>query len=131
VEVLVLAISFGEAIWLVIISFLFITYLMMLFSIIVDLFRDRELSGVAKALWFIALLFFPIVTAIVYLITRGKGMAERNMKEQVEAKSAFDSYVREVAGGGAASELAQASALLEKGAITQAEFDALKAKILA
>jgi uncharacterized protein (DUF58 family) len=127
-----LAFSLADAIWVVIVSFFFIMYLMMLFSVIIDLFRDRELSGIMKAIWVIALLFLPLLTLLVYLIVRGKGMAERSVKEQVEAKESFDAYVKSVSGsgGGAAAELEKASALLDSGKINQAEFDALKAKIL-
>lgn len=125
-----LAISFWESIWLVFVIFLFMTYLMLLFSIIVDIVRNKDTSGVMKAVWFILLFFFPFVSALVYLIVNGDGMAKRSIKEQVDAKDSFDSYVRQVSGGGAASELAKASELLSSGAITQAEFDALKAKIL-
>jgi hypothetical protein len=129
-EVTVLAISFWESIWLVFVIFLMITYLMLLFSIVVDLFRDHELGGVMKAVWFVALLLFPVITALIYLVTRGDGMARRSMKEQVDAKESFDTYVRQVSGSGAASELTKANDLLSSGAISQAEFDALKAKIL-
>jgi hypothetical protein len=127
-----LGFDLGDALWVVIISFFFIMYLMMLFSVIIDLFRDRELSGVWKAVWVIALLAAPLLSLLVYLIVRGKGMAERSMKEQVEAKESFDAYVQNVAGGsGAAAELEKAGALLDAGKITQDEFNALKAKILA
>jgi hypothetical protein len=126
----VLAISFGEAIWLIIISFLFITYLMMLFTVIIDLFRDRSLGGFAKAIWAVALILFPLITMLVYLVVRGKGMAERSMKEQADAKASFDSYVRDVAGGGAAAELAKAAELRDAGKIDEAEYATLKAKIL-
>jgi hypothetical protein len=132
-EAYVLATSFGETLWLIIVIFFWVTYLMILFTIILDLFRDRELGGGAKALWFIFLLFAPVLGGLIYLIARGKGMAERQAKEQIEAKQQFDQYVRDAAGsssGGAASELAKANELLASGAITQADFDALKAKIL-
>lgn len=126
-----LATSFGETLWLIIVIFFWVTYLMILFTIILDLFRDRELGGGAKAIWFIVLLFFPVLGGLIYLIARGKGMAERQAKDQIEAKQQFDQYVRDAAGsGGAASELAKANELLASGAITQADFDALKAKIL-
>lgn len=125
------AVSFGQALWLIVVSFLFITYLMMLFSVVIDLFRDRELGGVAKAIWAVLLILFPLVTMLVYLIVRGKGMAERSMKEQQAAQQSVESYIRDVAGGGAASELARAADLKASGAITEAEYEALKAKILA
>lgn len=125
-----LAISFGEALWLIIVSFLFITYLMMLFSVIVDLFRDRELSGALKAVWAIALIFFPLVTMLIYLVVRGKGMAERQMKQNADAQAAVDTYIRQVAGSDPASSLATAAQLRDEGKISDEEFAALKAKIL-
>ncbi|HMR49772.1 MAG TPA: SHOCT domain-containing protein [Arachnia sp.] len=105
--------------------FIFIAYLMALFSIITDLFRDRELGGGAKAVWFIALIFLPLLTALVYLIVRGKGMGERTQAQVAANKAATDSYIRTVAGG-PADEIAQAQKLLADGAINQDEFQALK-----
>lgn len=125
-----LAFSIWNAIWLVIVSFLFIALLMMLFSVIVDLFRDDSLSGWAKALWIIVLIFMPLLGLLIYVITRGKGMTERTIKEQAAAQQSFDSYVREVAGGGAASELEKANNLHAAGKLTDEEFAQLKAKIL-
>ena len=125
-----LAFSVWNAIWLVFVSFVFIAVLMMMFSVITDIFRDHELSGWGKAAWLIALLFFTFLTLIVYVIVRGDGMVKRSAKEQVEAKQSFDAYVRDVAGGGAASELEKASALHNAGKIDDAEYAALKAKIL-
>lgn len=124
------AVSFGEALWLIIVSFLFIAYLMMLFSVIIDLFRDRELGGVAKAIWAVLLIFFPLVTMLIYLIVRGRGMAERSIQQATQDKAAFDSYVREVAAVDPATSLATASQLHEEGKITAEEYTALKAKIL-
>ena len=125
-----LAFSLWNAIWIVFVSFVFIAVLMMMFSVITDIFRDHELSGWGKAAWLIALLFFTFLTLIVYVIVRGDGMVKRSAKEQVEAKQSFDAYVRDVAGGGAASELEKASALHNAGKIDDAEYAALKAKIL-
>ncbi len=125
-----LALSIWEAIWLVFVIFVFIVALMAIFSIVIDIFRDRELSGWAKAAWLLALVFFTLITALVYVIARGRGMAERSMKEQVEAKQQFDEYVRDVAGGGAASELERAAALHNEGKISDEEYASLKAKIL-
>ena len=125
-----LAFSLWNAIWIVFVSFVFIAVLMMMFSVITDIFRDDELSGWGKAAWLIALLLFTFITLIVYVIARGDGMVKRSAKEQVEAKQSFDAYVRDVAGGGAASELEKASALHNAGKIDDAEYAALKAKIL-
>lgn len=126
-----LATSFGDILWLIIISFFFITYLMMLFSVIGDIFRNHEMGGVAKAIWLVLLFALPLLTLLVYVIMNGAGMAKRSMKEQQDAKAAFDDYVRQAAGtGGAASELANAKSLLDSGAITADEYAKLKAKII-
>lgn len=119
-----------DTIWWFITIFVFVAYLMALFSIIADLFRDRKLGGVAKAVWFIFLIFLPFVTALVYLIARGRGMGERAAAQAQEAQAATDAYIRQVAGG-ASAEIAEAKKLLDSGAITQSEFEALKAKALA
>ncbi|MDH4143133.1 MAG: SHOCT domain-containing protein [Chloroflexota bacterium] len=125
-----LAFSVWNAIWVVIVAYLFITVLMMMFSVIVDIFRDKELSGVAKAAWLLFLAVFSLLALLVYVIVRGKGMAERSIQEQQEAKASFDSYVRDVAGGGAASELEKAAAMHSSGQISDDEYAALKARIL-
>jgi hypothetical protein len=124
--------SFGDVLWFIIISFLFVAYLMVLFTILGDLFRDRETSGWVKAIWVIALIFLPFLTALIYLIARGGSMAERQAKQMEEIKAAQDSYIKQVASSGSspADQIAQAKALLDSGSITQAEFDALKAKAL-
>lgn len=119
-----------DLIWWFITIFVFVAYLMALFSIIGDLFRDRKLNGWAKAVWFIFLIFLPFLTALVYLIARGRGMAERGAESARKAQEAQEDYIRQVAGGPAA-EIAEAKRLLDAGTITQAEFDALKAKALA
>ena len=128
--------NFWSIIWVVVWSFLFIAYLMIFFRIITDLFSDHEVSGVVKAIWIIALIFLPFLTALIYLITRGKGMAERQMGRMREMQDQQAAYIRDVAGksgGGksAADSIADAKALLDNGTITQAEFDKLKAKALA
>jgi hypothetical protein len=125
-------VDFGDVLWFIIISFLFVAYLMVLFTILGDLFRDRETSGWVKAIWVIALIFFPFLTALIYLVARGSSMAERQSKQVEEIKAAQDSYIKQVAGSGSspADQIAQAKALLDSGSITQAEFDALKAKAL-
>ncbi|WP_382304734.1 SHOCT domain-containing protein [Herbiconiux sp. UC225_62] len=111
-------------------AFVFIAYLMALFAIIGDLFRDRELSGWWKAVWIIFLIFVPFLTALVYLIARGRGMAERQNKEVKQAQTAADDYIRNVAGSSASDEIAKAKALLDAGTITQDEYNLLKAKAL-
>lgn len=126
-----IAFSFWNAIWIVFVSFVLISVLMMMFSVIVDIVRDQTLSGPKKAAWLLSLAVFTLLTLLVYVIVRGKGMAERSVKEQVEAKESFDAYVRKVAGGGAASELEKAATMHAIGTITAEEYAALKAKILA
>jgi len=127
----VIAFSFWNAIWVAFASFVFITVLMMMFSVIVDIFRDNELSGVAKAAWLLSLALFSLLTLLAYTILRGPGMAMRQAQADADAQAKFDSYVREVAGGGAASELERAAAMHGAGQITDQEYAALKAKILA
>src|SRR5262245_40453707 len=124
--------SFWDIVWFIIISFAFIAYLMILFNIIADLFRDPGASGWAKAVWMICLVSFPFLTAIIYLIARGPGMAQRQANAYSELKASQDEYIKSVAGGGAspADQIAKAKSLLDAGTITQADFDALKAKAL-
>jgi predicted PurR-regulated permease PerM len=124
--------SFWDVIWFIIISFAFIAYLMVMFNIIIDLFRDKAVSGWMKAVWIVCLIFFPLITALIYLIARGQGMAERSVAEARQVQSDTDDYIRTVAGSATpADQIAQAKGLLDSGAITQDEFDALKAKALA
>ena len=124
--------SFWDIIWFIIVSFAFVAYLMILFNIIADLFRDRSVSGVMKAVWMICLVFLPFLTAIVYLIARGPGMAERQGQAVNQARQAQDEYIRSVASPTSpADQIAQAKALLDSGSITQDEYAAIKAKALA
>ncbi|MFD6389539.1 SHOCT domain-containing protein [Nocardia sp. NPDC055029] len=122
--------SFWEVIWLIVVSFAFVAYLLMLFMIIGDLFRDHNTSGWMKAIWIICLVFLPFLTALAYLIVRGQGMAERSSKEAAQIKQAQDSYIRETAGTSPAAQIADAKKLLDEGSITQAEFERLKARAL-
>ena len=125
--------NFWQFFWLLVWSFFFVAFLMALFQIVVDLFRDQELSGWWKALWLIFILFLPVLGALVYLIARGNGMAKRQMRDATEARQATDAYIQSVAGQSSspAEQITKAKGLLDSGAITQAEFDALKAKALA
>ena len=125
------AFSIWEAIWLVFVTFVFISVLMMLFSVIVDLFRDDSLSGWGKAGWIIVLIVVPFLGLLIYVIARGKGMSDRALKQQADAKESFDAYVRTVSAGGPASELEKANALHMAGKLSDDEYAALKAKILA
>jgi hypothetical protein len=105
---------------------------MVMFSIITDLFRDRDTSGWVKAVWIVALIFLPLITSLVYLIVRGSGMTERSMRSAEAMKQQQETYIREVAGNATpVDQVAKAKAMLDAGAISQSEFDALKAKALA
>jgi len=123
--------NFWDIVWLILSSFVFVAYLLVLFQIIIDLFRDHELGGGFKALWIIGLVFLPFLTAFLYIIARGRGMAERGRAAMQRAKSDTDSYIRSVAGKSPAEQIADAKALLDTGTITQDEFGRLKAKALA
>jgi len=124
--------SFWDYIWFLIWIFLFIAYLMVLFQILTDLFRDSELSGWWKAVWVIFLIFIPLLTALVYLIARGRGMAERQVAAVRSAKADTEAYIQSVAQQASpADQIASAKGLLDSGAITPEEFEQLKAKALA
>lgn len=125
-------ISFGESLLLVFEFFLLFAWIWILISIISDLFRDHELSGVAKAVWVFFLVFLPFLGVLLYLIVRGNGMRDRTIKAQVDAKKEFDSYVREQAHAGSpADELHKLAELKDKGALSAEEFDRAKSKLLA
>ena len=123
--------SFWDLIWWFITAFVFIAYLMALFSIISDLFRDSKLNGWVKAVWLIFLIFLPFLTAVVYLIVRGKGMGERSIAQQRAVRESTEAYIRQTAGVGVADEIEKAKGLLDSGAITAEEFAALKKRVLA
>lgn len=124
--------SFWDIVWFIIISFAFVAYLMIMFTIISDLFRDRATSGWVKALWIIALIFLPLLTSLVYLIARGSGMAERSARSMEAAREAQSEYIREVAGSKSPTEeIAKAKELRDANVISEEEFQALKAKALA
>ncbi|WP_286664648.1 SHOCT domain-containing protein [Variovorax flavidus] len=112
-------------------TFVLIAYLLILFQIVVDLFRDSDLGGGFKVLWLIGLIFLPGLTAILYIVARGRGMAERQRASVQRAKSDTDAYIRQVAGKSPAEQIADAKALLDAGTINQDEFAKLKAKALA
>ncbi len=122
--------NFWDAIWLMVSTFFFVAYLIIMFQIVVDLFRDHELGGGAKVLWVLGLIFLPVLTAIVYIVARGKGMAQRQQASVQKAKADTDAYIKEVAGKSPAQHIAEAKALLDAGTINQAEFERLKAKAL-
>ena len=124
--------SFWDIVWFIIISFAFVAYLMVMFTIIADLFKDPETSGVQKALWIVGLIFIPFLTALVYLIAKGKGMAERQARTAEQMREQQAAYIKELAGGTTpADQIAQAKTMLDSGAITTEEYERLKAKALA
>jgi hypothetical protein len=123
--------NFWDIVWLILSTFVFVAYLLVLFQILVDLFRDHELGGGFKALWIIGLIFLPVMTALVYIVARGRGMAERARAAAQRAKSESDAYIRDVAGRSPADQIATAKTLLDAGTITPDEFARLKAKALA
>jgi Short C-terminal domain/Phospholipase_D-nuclease N-terminal len=123
--------NFWDIVWLILSTFVFVAYLLVLFQILVDLFRDHELGGGFKALWIIGLIFLPVMTALVYIVARGRGMAERARAAAQRAKSEADAYIRDVAGKSPADQIATAKTLLDAGTITPDEFARLKAKALA
>ena len=123
--------TFWDFLWSMFWIFAFVAYLFAIFSIIGDLFRDHKLAGWAKAIWIIFLLFVPFLTALVYLIARGRGMAERNAAAAAAQRQATDDYIRQAAGAtSAADEIQKAKALLDAGAINASEYEALKSKAL-
>lgn len=122
--------TFFQFIWLVIVSFAFVAYLIILFQIVADLFRDNEQKGWHKAIWIIFLIVFPLITAVIYLIARGTGMAQRQAAYVKQAQESTDNYIREVAGRSPAQEIADAKALLDAGSISAQEFEKIKAKAL-
>jgi hypothetical protein len=125
-------VSNGGLLWSILAIFFMFMYLMILFYVLVDLFRDHELNGWWKAVWVIALLFVPFLSLLVYLIARGDGMAKRQASEAKAAQDQFSQYVQNTAGAGdSAAQIEKAKSLLDAGTISQEEFDKLKAKALA
>jgi hypothetical protein len=124
--------DFWDIVWFIIISFAFVAYLMVLFSILTDLFRDRETGGFAKAVWVVALIFLPFLTALIYLVSRGRGMAERSAKEAAYMQQQQEAYIKDVAGKASpVDQVAQARRMLDAGEISQAEYERLKEKAMA
>ena len=123
--------SFGEGLLFIFEIFLLFAWIWILISVLSDLFRDHELSGVAKAVWVFFLVFLPFLGVLLYLIVRGDGMRNRTIKAQADTKKEFDSYVRQQAQAASpADELQKLNELKEKGALSADEFDAAKAKLL-
>jgi hypothetical protein len=124
-------VSFIDIFWSMLEFFFLFIWILILFHVFGDLFRDHSLSGGAKTLWVLFLVFLPFVAVFVYLIARGQGMAERAAARQQRAQEQFDGYVRTVAATASPTEqIAQAKKLLDAGTIDQSEFDRLKTKAL-
>jgi hypothetical protein len=122
---------FWDAVVLMASTFFFIAYLIVLFQVIVDLFRDSEMGGGSKVLWIIGLIFVPLLTALIYVLARGSGMAARQRGAAKAAKAEADAYIRDVAGKSPADHIADAKKLLDAGTINADEYARLKAKALA
>ena len=117
--------------WSMLYFFLFFIWIMLLFRIFADIFRSHDMGGFAKALWIVFVIVAPFLGVFIYIIARGKSMGERDMAQAQAQQEAFKSYVQQTAAtGGTADELAKLADLMNSGAITQAEYDAAKAKVL-
>jgi hypothetical protein len=123
-------VTFGEILLIVFEMFLFVVWIWILFTIITDLFRNHDMSGWLKGVWIILLIFIPYITALVYLIVYGNDMRERTLRAQAEAKHQADDYIRAAAHTSPADELHKLHELVEKGALTEAEYEQAKAKLL-
>jgi hypothetical protein len=123
---------FLDIFWTMFIFFLFVIWIWILITVFADIFRRRDIGGGTKALWIIFVIVLPYLGVLVYLIANHDGMAERNIAHMQKQQQQQDAYIQSVAGsGGAAAEIEKAKGLLDSGAITQAEFDAIKQKALA
>jgi hypothetical protein len=123
---------FLDVFWTMLVFFLWVLWFWLLFTVFVDIFRRSDLSGWGKTGWLIFTIVLPYLGVFVYLIAEHQGMAQRNIERAQAQRAQLDDYVRETAGGGgAAAEIEKAKGLLDSGAITQSEFDAIKQKALA
>jgi hypothetical protein len=121
---------FLDILWTMFIFFLFIIWIWILITVFADIFRRKDIGGGMKAIWIIFVIVLPYLGVLVYLIANHDGMADRNIQQIQKQQEATDAYIKSVAGG-AAAEIEKAKGLLDSGAITQAEFDAIKQKALA
>ena len=118
---------FLDVLWTMILFFAWIAWIWIAITVFIDIFRRHDIGGWTKAAWVVFVIILPFLGVLIYLIAQHDGMRERAEKQAAAQKQAFDSYVRDAAGG-AAGEIAKAKELLDAGTITQAEFDAIKAK---
>jgi predicted PurR-regulated permease PerM len=122
---------FLDVFWTLLVFFIWVAWFMLLFRVLADIFRRHDIGGGAKTLWVIFVIFLPFLGVFIYIITQNTGMTDRDLGQVQAQQAQFDTYVKSVAGsGGSAEEIAKAKQLLDSGAITQAEFDSLKAKAL-
>lgn len=125
------AYELGDALLTVLAIFFFVIWIWIVITILMDLFRDHEVSGWAKAAWVFFLIFVPFLTALVYLVVRGPGMRQRAIAEQVEAKKQFDQYVQQTAAASSpVDELKKLDEMKKSGSISDEDYDKLKAKIV-
>jgi Short C-terminal domain/Phospholipase_D-nuclease N-terminal len=123
---------FLDIFWTMLIFFMWVIWIWILVTVLIDLFRRHDISGWGKAAWTLLVIVLPFLGVFMYLITQGSQMAERRSEEMRASRASFDSYVREAAGGsGPSDQIAKAKELLDSGAIDQAEFEQLKRKALA
>ena len=123
---------FLDVMWTMFVFFAFIIWFWILITVFADIFRRKDTTGVSKVLWCVFVIVLPYLGVFIYLIANHDGMAERNVKQMQAQQAQVDDYVKSVAGsGGAAAEIEKAKGLLDSGAISQAEFDSIKAKALA
>ncbi len=123
--------SFLDVVWWMVIFFAFVIWVWLAITVFMDIFRRHDTSGLAKAAWVIFIIILPYFGVLVYLIAEHKGMAERNIDQMARAQQAFGDQVRQAAGTDSAGQIEKGHQLLEKGAISQQEFDSIKAKALA
>jgi hypothetical protein len=123
--------NFWDVMLLILSSFVFMAYLIVMFQVVVDLFRDSSLGGGSRVLWIVGLVFLPFLTALLYIIVRGRGMTERQRTASQRAQSDAEAYIRQVAGKSPAEQIGDAKVLLDNGTINADEFAKLKAKALA
>ena len=124
--------TFLDVLWWMLAFFAFVIWFWLLISVFGDLFRRHDIGGGMKTIWIIFVIIAPYLGVFIYLISQGKGMAERSSKQMQAAQQQYEAQVKEIAGsGGAAGEIEKAKGLLDSGAISQAEFDSIKAKALA
>ena len=122
--------NFRDLLWLMFSAFMFVAYLFVMFQVVADLFRDQGLGGFGKALWIVGLILLPFITALIYVIARGPGMAGRQQAAARRMQTEAEAYIRQVAGRSPTEQIADAKRLLDEGKITADEFARLKAKAL-